>query len=217
MHEPPQPGDTVVPGDTVLPGDTVVPGNTVAVLLAAGGGSRFDGPTHKLLAPLRGRPVSGWALDAVVAAGFRHVVVVTGATTPDLGELLDAHAAETRIHVVHNDDWAQGQATSVQTALGAARGLGADAVVIGLADQPFVEPSAWRAVAASTSPISVATYAGRRGNPVRVAAAVWDLLPVAGDEGARSLMRLRPELVEEVPCQGSAADIDTLEDLERWT
>jgi CTP:molybdopterin cytidylyltransferase MocA len=185
--------------------------------LAAGGGSRFESSTHKLLAPLRGRPVSAWALDAVLAAGFRHVIVVTGATTLDPGEHDGARTTGTQIHVVHNDRWAQGQATSVHLALTGASALGADAVVVGLADQPFITASAWADVSASSSPIAVATYEGRRGNPVRLAAEVWSLLPSDGDEGARSLMRLRPELVEEVPCQGSAADIDTLEDLERWT
>jgi molybdenum cofactor cytidylyltransferase len=170
-----------------------------------------------VLAPLHGRPVSAWALDAVLAAGFRHLVVVTGATTPELDVREDADDAATQIHVVHNDRWTQGQATSVQRALEVASELGATAVVVGLADQPFISARAWADVSASSSPIAVATYEGRRGNPVRVAAEVWSLLPTEGDEGARSLMRLRPELVEEVPCQGSAADIDTLEDLERWT
>lgn len=200
----------------VMP-DPTVPADTVAVVLAAGGGSRFDGETHKLWAPLRGRTVSAWAVDAAVTAGFRHVVVVTGATTPDLGDPSRHGARAAELHVVRNDRWAQGQATSVQTGIETARTLGATAVVIGLADQPFVRAEAWTAVAASTSPIAVATYDGRRGNPVRLSADVWALLPTEGDEGARSLMRLRPELLEEVPCQGSAADIDTLEDLDRWT
>jgi CTP:molybdopterin cytidylyltransferase MocA len=193
------------------------PDDTVAVLLAAGSGSRFAGTTHKLHAPLRGRTVSAWALDAVLAAGFRHVVVVTGATAPDLESAEVTTAQGAQVHVVHNDRWQEGQATSVRAGIAAARALGARAVVVGLADQPFVRPDAWTAVAARSSPLAVATYAGRRGNPVRLAAEIWDLLPSDGDEGARSLMRLRPELVEEVPCQGSAADIDTLEDLDRWT
>lgn len=181
---------------------------TVAVLLAAGAGSRFIGEGHKLLASLRGEPVFARALRGVRAAGFETVVVVTGA----LSLQLPADVVE-----VHNAAWADGQAGSLQAGIDAARRLDAKAVVVGLGDQPFVTPAAWRAVASSDAPIAVASYDGRRGNPVRLAASVWPLLPTKGDQGARALMVRRPDLVSEVPCQGSAADIDTLEDLQRWT
>jgi len=187
-----------------------VPG--VAVLLAAGAGSRFAGPTHKLLAPLAGRTVIEAALDAVAAAGFDSVVVVTGATEIP-PHLLDRPGFVER----PNPDWALGQATSIAIGLRTVAELGARVAVIGLADQPFVSSAAWRAVARADSPIAVATYDGVRGNPVRLRDDVWDLLPTTGDVGAREVMRLRPELVTEVACEGSAADIDTQEDLAPWT
>ncbi len=187
-----------------------VPG--VAVLLAAGAGTRFVGPTHKLLAPLAGRTVIEAALDAVAAAGFDSVVVVTGAAgIPP--RLLDRPGFVVR----PNLDWALGQATSIAVGLRTVAELGARVAVIGLADQPFVSAAAWRAVARADSPIAVATYDGVRGNPVRLRDDVWDLLPTTGDVGAREVMRLRPELVTEVACDGSAADIDTQEDLAPWT
>lgn len=178
----------------------------VAVLLAAGGGTRFRGSTHKLLAPLRGRPVVEWAVEHAREAGLE-VWVVTGCA--DLPEL-------SGVRTIHNPDWAEGQATSVQCAVRAARDAGLDAFTIGLGDQPFVPASAWRSVSDSPSPIAVASYDGVRGNPVRLAASVWHMLPTEGDLGARSLMNQRPDLVAEIPCDGSSADIDTLEDLARW-
>lgn len=180
-----------------------------AVLLAAGSGSRFDGDTHKLLAPLRGTTVIAHALAAVCASGLDSYVV-TGAV--ELDAVLPPDVA-----VVHNADWADGQATSVRAAIERVTTDGHDAVVVGLGDQPFVTADAWRAVADTDAPIAVATYDGRRGHPVRLAASVWDLLPTTGDEVGRAVMQGRPDLVRPIPCAGDSTDIDTLEDLHRWT
>ncbi len=180
-----------------------------ALLLAAGGGSRFDGPQHKLLTPLHGRPLLSHALDAVGASGL-DVYVVTGAV--DVDDLLPAG-----VTVVHNPHWADGQAVSARAGILAAAADGHDAVVVGLGDQPFVSSSAWKSLAIADAPVAVATYDGVRGNPVRLASQVWDLLPAFGDEVGRALMQSRPELVTEIRCDGNATDIDTLEDLRRWT
>jgi len=200
---------------------------TAAVVLAAGGGTRFraDDGIHKLRAPFRGRPLVTWAVDNALAAGLDETIVVVGAV--DLDDLLPAG-----ITVIHNEQWADGLATSLAGALhhatarrhdevrGRVRGRrpGHDSVVVGLGDQPMIPTEAWRLVAeAVTAPIAVATYDGQRRNPVRLAREVWPFLPLTGDEGARGLLRRRPDLVREVPCPGSSADIDTREDVVRWS
>ena len=93
-----------------------------------------------------------------------------------------------------------------------------DAIVVGLGDQPLVPAEAWRRVAATTShPIAIASFGGQRRPPTRLHFSVWPLLPVSGDEGARPVMASRPELVVEVACPGEPADVDTVEDLSRWS
>jgi len=180
-----------------------------AVVLAAGEGSRFHGDTHKLLAPFRGRPLARWAIEAALDASLAETFVVVGAVHLEVPD---------RVLVVRNPRWFEGQASSLLTGVDAARAAGHDAVVVGLGDQPLVPAEAWAAVAACTErPVATAVFDGRRRPPVRLAEEVWSLLPTSGDEGARVVMRERPDLVAEVPCVGEPIDIDTQEDLDRWS
>ena len=183
----------------------------IAVILAAGSSTRFvDGP--KQLAQLNGQPLVAIAAQAALDAGcFASVLVVAGAVP------LEGIVPE-GVVIIDNPLWASGQASSLLAGIAAARDAGAQAVVVGLADQPFVAAEAWQLVSRMETelPIVVATYEGQRGNPVRLGAEVWDDLPNEGDEGARVLLRGRPELVAAVACPGDASDVDTVEDLEQW-
>jgi molybdenum cofactor cytidylyltransferase len=190
-------------------GPVALPG-VAAALLCAGAGSRYDEgqPGAKLLALWRGRPLVLWAVEHALSAGFEQVFVVAGAA--DL-----AGVVPQGVTLVENPQWSEGLATSLQAAVSAARAAGFNSLVVGLGDQPLIGRDAWRAVASAAGPIAVATYEGRRRNPVKLARDVWGQLPTAGDEGARALMRAHPELVVEVPCRGDPLDIDTKDDLLR--
>lgn len=152
------------------------------------------------------------ALQAMVDSDVGDCIVVHGAI--DLSSVVDPTM------LVFNPEWATGQRSSVETALRHADKNGYDSVVVGLGDQPFVSPEAWRAIADADGEIVVATYDGVRGNPVKLDRSVWELFRVTdgdADAGARTLMHLHPELVREVACKGVSADIDTPEDLAQWT
>ncbi len=186
-----------------------------ALVLAAGGGSRFVGTTHKLLTTVAGKAMVRHVLEAVATSGVSPIIVVTGAVALD--EVLSAPLpGNPEVAVVHNARWQAGMASSLQCGLAVARQRGLAGVVVGLGDQPGIPASAWRQVADTDAPIAVATYGGVRRNPVRIHAELWDQLPHDGDEGARTLIRVRPELVTEVACEGNPDDIDTAADLHHW-
>jgi CTP:molybdopterin cytidylyltransferase MocA len=184
-----------------------------AIVLAAGGGSRFGG--RKLLAQLGGQPLIEAVLDNLREAPVDEVIVVIGAEAERLREVCERYA----IRIVENEEWEQGQSTSVLAGLRACAG---GAAVVLLGDQPLVGAGAVErlvAAFAEGAKIAVATYGGKRRNPVLFSREVWPLLEaeLAGDEGARSVLRRYPELVVEVPCDGvgDPADVDTREDLGR--
>lgn len=152
-----------------------------------------------------------WAVEAAIEAEVGEVVVVTG------GEGVEGLLPEGAVALA-NPHWERGQAGSLQVAVAHARAAGHDDLVVGLGDTPLVPAAAWRAVAdCRATPVAVADYDGARRPPVRLHREVWDLLPRTGDHGARELLRARPDLVTAVPCAGDPADVDTREDLDRWS
>ena len=214
------------------------------LVLAAGEGSRFAGPVHKLRADFRGRPLIRWAVDAALGATVTSPERLdespsagsvplaqeptttaesgVGPSPKQLAAVYVVLGAEDlsdllppEVTVVVNHDWHRGQAWSLQAGVRTAERDGHSAVVVGVADQPLVSAEAWRCVTAAPGSIVTAVYGPRRRPPVKLDASVWPLLPLDGDEGARQLMRRHPEMVREVPCPGDPTDIDTLEDLHR--
>ncbi|MFL6242407.1 MAG: NTP transferase domain-containing protein [Acidimicrobiia bacterium] len=182
-------------------------------VLAAGRGSRLGGDVPKPLVELRGRPLVSWALDAAISSGLRPVVLVVGHHGGAV-----ARVAPEGVVVVRSRRWRRGIARSLRTALEALEPWArVGAVAVGLADQPLVGPDAYCRLAGAYregASLAVATYHGQRRNPVLLGRTMWaQARELDGDEGARVLMD--DESVVEVDCTdtGSAADIDTLDDL----
>ena len=170
-----------------------------------------------MLAEFGGRPLIEAVLDNLRGAPVEEVIVVVGAGARRLRGVCERHGART----VDNEEWERGQSTSVLAGLRAC-GANTRAAVVLLGDQPLLGAEVvGRLVTAFAggAKVAVATYRGKRRNPVLFSREVWPLLEaeLTGDEGARSVLRRHPGLVVEVPCEavGDPADVDTREDLRR--
>ncbi|MFI7701029.1 NTP transferase domain-containing protein [Nonomuraea sp. NPDC049480] len=174
------------------------------LLLAAGQGARLGTP--KALVEYAGERLVDRGVRLLEEGGCHPVVVVLGAAT------VQVRGAVT----VRNPDWASGMGSSLRVGL-ATLPEDAEAVVIALVDQPLIRPGAVRALIGAGAGVAVATYGGRRRNPVLIAREHFAEVAerAVGDVGARPFLKAHPELVTEVPCDqhGDPADIDTPEDL----
>jgi molybdenum cofactor cytidylyltransferase len=177
----------------------------VALVLAAGSGSRFGG--DKLLYTHKGWPlgehIAITLVDLMVPQDYLAVCPADDDVRPDL---FRAHGFE----IIGNPHPEQGMGTSL--GLGAARAiaLDADALLVCLADMPYVSVEHLAALLDIDAPV-VATESGGVRSPPAVFSR--ELLPqlatLAGDHGARDLLKsavtvsASPELVR---------DFDTPED-----
>lgn len=173
----------------------------VGVYLAAGAATRMGSP-KLALEPEPGRPLGCYALRAALASRLDAVIVVVRdeKTFDVLANGLEAKSAATdyrpnRLHKAVCPEAAEGMSRSLRSEVSAAEALGADAVVVLLADQPFVQPTDIDALLRSVENDPTLDYAALadRGQPKPPILLAHSMFPAVarleGDVGARALLR----------------------------
>jgi molybdenum cofactor cytidylyltransferase len=186
-------------------------------VLAAGRSARLGSP--KQLVPFEGKTL----LRRVVETAL--FVAVPGIDTP-VGVVLGAEAAACQgeisglaAHVLVNEAWTEGLASSVRLAVAWALEQRADALVLLLCDQPFVSTELLQHLIATHratgQPLVACAYEnGATGAPLLVEKRFFgELLALEGDRGAQGLLRRYPDAVATVPFPLGTFDVDTPEDL----
>lgn len=188
-------------------------GNIIAIILAAGRASRFDGPQTKVLAPFEGEIMVRRAAKAALAAGLK-AVVVCGYQANLVRDAL----ADLPVTIVDNADYEAGMSTSLRAGLRVAGD--ADAALILLADMPRVDARLISELcnAFSANPecdAVVPVYRGVRGNPVVLARRLFAHAGhLNGDHGARKLLSASKAVIEiATEMDAVSFDVDTVEAL----
>lgn len=185
----------------------------VALLLAAGAGTRFGG--GKLLHPLPdGAAIAVHAARNLIAAGLDVFAVVRAGDLPLAGMLERAGC-----HVTQCAEAADGMGHTLAHGVAAVRE--AAGWVVALADMPRVRPVTIRAIADALSAgarIAAPVYRGARGHPVGFSqASRGELLGLTGDTGARAVLARHRDAIQLIDCDdpGVIYDIDARSDLDR--
>jgi molybdenum cofactor cytidylyltransferase len=165
---------------------TQEPQLVAAIILAAGRSSRMG--SHKLLLPLNGRPIVSWVVAAALASRADPVIVVLGHEV----KRVRAALPDGRLIAVLNPLYAEGMSTSLRAGLTALPAHTSGALIL-LGDQPLVTPAIINAMieesVSAPDAIIVASYQGRRGNPVLFPRQYFaELEAITGDEGGRSVL-----------------------------
>ncbi len=184
-----------------------------AVILAAGGSTRFGSP--KQLARWGEKTFIEQATDAALAAEVSRVVVVLGAEVEQCRAML----ANRPVEIVINPAWAQGQSTSMQAGLAALPAHIGGALFM-LVDLPGVTPTLLNQLIQrhreTLAPLVWPEFAGRRGNPVLFDRALFpELRQVRGDTGGKPVLLKYQNEAERVQVTDAAVlqDFDRPEDL----
>lgn len=180
------------------------------VVLAAGKGSRFKGPAHKLEQSLGDLSVLGTTLRNAIESHLPVVVVTTQALAASAAQVVAARD----VVVVPQALAALGMGHSI--AAGVAARADSPGWLLLPGDMPMVRPATLLAVAAALEhhPVAYAQHLGRQGHPVGFAAELYsELMMLSGDEGARRIVARYPAIGVDVDDPGALLDLDTEADL----
>lgn len=188
------------------------------IVLAAGLSKRFGG--NKLLAPVRGKAMIRWTVEAALASRLGRVAVVLGHQRDQVGAALSELFADGRLTEVVNENYRDGQSGSVVAGLDAVRDDHAAAMFL-MGDQPLLNTGTIDALIAAYedagTDICYPSRGGRRRNPVIFGAPLFPaILALRGDTGARALIDANPDTATAVEFADPAQfeDIDSRRDFE---
>lgn len=175
------------------------------VLLAAGNARRFG--ADKLIVEFEGAPLGARVAHELVSiAAAAHFAVCQ----PDA--IIAAHYKRLGFDIVDNPNPGIGLSGSLHLAVEAALRTEAQALLIALADMPFVQAAHVETLIAACSENVVASFDGHQPMPPAMfPRAHWpDLLATAGDAGARYILAHAEKIAAPA---GMLRDIDTVDDL----
>jgi molybdenum cofactor cytidylyltransferase len=191
-----------------------------AVVVAAGFSRRMG--QFKLLLPWGGTTVIGQVVATLESAGIAEIVVVTGHRADEVAGAL----AATRARPVYNPRYAEGEMlSSIQAGL-ATLPAATRAALLCLGDQPQILVETIKAVLAEAvaeaqadgcQGILIPSYAMRRGHPILLPRRLWaEVLTATADLRAVLAAHNAETRYVVVDTPTVLADLDTIEDYERW-
>jgi molybdenum cofactor cytidylyltransferase len=193
--------------------------NIVGIYLAAGHSSRMG--TCKLSLPLAGAPLGTQALREIVQSKINHLIIVTKDIQTSWLQAVESFLTKS----IHWENIISlqshlGQSYSLRTGIQRAMQIGADSIVVFLADQPFVTSHMINLlIHRSIEEIDfVASSDGESLKPPILFhhKAFEHLLRISGDQGARSLLKkgkLKGAIIDVDP--NILIDIDIIEQYEK--
>jgi len=182
-----------------------------AVVLAAGSASRYG--RSKQLEDFNGKALVRRAAELAREICGDNAILVTG---HDSAAVAKAAGDAARFLVV-NHRHSEGMGSSIAAAAKAVSHV-ADGILLMLADQPLITPSHLRALCDNWSgaddEIVATSFANTMGPPVLFPPGAFKhLAALAGDRGARCILRESRFTVKTVKFEDAAVDIDTPNDL----
>lgn len=182
-----------------------------AIVLAAGGSTRFDG--IKQLVELEGRSLLKRAVETATGVCGERTFVILGLKAQKLKREL----ANFEVTTVINEGWEYGLATSLRAGIAALPGAAAGVLIL-FCDQPFIREQQLRELIGEwqrhPGKIIAAAYNGILGVPVLFPARYFsEFALLSGDRGAKAILERHPEEIIAVDLPEAARDIDTQSDL----
>jgi molybdenum cofactor cytidylyltransferase len=180
------------------------------IVLAAGGSTRFGSP--KQLLDWKGTPLIQHITRIAREGGLKPVLAILGADHEEISQALEG----SRVEIIPNQNWEEGQSTSVKAGIDALpEEIGG--VIILLVDQPFISPKLIKKIkqshAISQENIILPKVGEQQANPVLFDRNTFDdLRGLEGDVGGRAIFERYPPRKVKWDDVRILKDIDTPDD-----